>query len=81
MTDKPEKPAHPEFTPIESSMLSGYHYEPETRALTVKYKKTGQVYRYSDVGIDKFATLTGGAASPGTYFNQQIKDKHKAEKL
>ena len=83
MTAKPEKtekPPLPEFTPIESSMLSGVHYDPATRALTVKYKKTGAVYQYSDVGIDKIETLTG-AASPGTFFNQHIKDKHAGKKL
>ena len=79
MTAKPEKPPLPEFTPIESSMFSGQHYDPNTRDLTIKFKN-GTVYRYADVGADKHATLLG-AASPGRWFNDHVKPNHKAVKL
>ena len=26
---------HPEFTPIKSSMMTGYAYDPDSRALTI----------------------------------------------
>jgi hypothetical protein len=70
----------PEMTPIESSMISHHAYDPNSRKLTVKYKKTGDVYEYDDVPMDKHATFTE-SASPGKYFNDKIKPNHAGRKV
>ncbi len=70
---------HPEFTPVKSSMMTGHHYDPNTRALTVQFTG-GSVYRYDDVSADKVATLAE-SASPGSFFTSKIKGLHPATKL
>lgn len=69
----------PELTPLKSSALSGYHYDPQTRTLTVQYSNGG-VYAYADVTAEK-AEAFSGAASPGGYFAAKIRNNHAATKL
>ena len=69
-----------EFKPIESSLLSGHHYDPGTRVLTVKLRN-GSIYAYEDVPIEKVEALTGGNQSPGRYFNERIKANHVGRKV
>lgn len=66
--------ALPTMTPLESSMLKGMHYAPETRTLTVQFSN-GKSYAYSDVTAERAAALEG-SASPGRYFNDQVKGLH-----
>lgn len=70
---------HPEFTPIKSSMMSGVHYDPATRELTVQFSG-GSVYRYDDVSAERVETMMGNK-SPGGYFTASIKGLHPATKL
>lgn len=65
---------HPELSPLTSSLLSGHHYDPDTRQLHLGFN-SGQVYRYDDVGIDKAEALAG-SASPGRYFGSRIRGHH-----
>lgn len=67
-------PAPLPMTPIKSSMLSGYHHEPNSGDLTVTFKN-GKRYRYGGVGVDKVETMAG-AESPGWAFNELIRDRH-----
>ena len=69
----------PQMTPIESSMLSGHHYDPDTRKMTVTFKN-GAVHQYDDVPADKFEAFVG-SASPGRFFNDKIKINHLNRKL
>ena len=69
----------PQMTPIESSMLSGHHYDPDTRKMTVTFKN-GAVHQYDDVPIEKHTAFTG-ALSPGSYFNSRIKSTHAGRRL
>ena len=69
----------PQMTPIESYMLSGHHYDPNTRVMTVQFKN-GAIHEYHDVSIEKHTAFTG-ALSPGNYFNQRIKSNHIGRKL
>ena len=69
----------PEMMPIESSMFSHHHYEPNTRKMTVRFKN-GLLYEYDDVGIDKHTAFTENA-SPGRYFNERIKGNHVGRKV
>lgn len=69
----------PKLTPIESSSLNGYHYDPNSRVLTVQFS-SGAHYSYDDIPIEKVEALTGNK-SPGGYFAANIRDRHKATKL
>jgi hypothetical protein len=69
-----------EMTPIESSMFSHHHYEPNTRKMTVRYKKSGDLWEHDDVGMDKHTTFAANA-SPGRYFNEKIKPNHIGRKV
>lgn len=69
----------PELTPIKSSMFTGQHYNPSTRQLTVQFKN-GSVHQYEDVPAEKHNALTGNA-SPGRYFNENIKNNFAGKKL
>lgn len=65
----------PELAPIESSMFSHHHYDPNSRKLTVRLKESGKLYEYDDVPIEKNDAFLGNA-SKGRYFNQRIKGNY-----
>ena len=69
----------PEMTPIESSMFTHHHYDPNTRVMTVQFKN-GAVHEYHDVPAEKHDAFTGNA-SPGRYFIARIKPNHIGRKL
>ena len=69
----------PDLTPIESSMFSAHHYDPNSRVMTVQFKN-GAVHQYSDVPADKHTAFTGNA-SPGRYFNERIKNNFASRKI
>ena len=69
----------PPLTPIESSMFSHQHYDPNTRVLTVQYKNGG-IYQHEDVSAEKHDAFIGNK-SPGAYFNQHIKNNFASKKV
>ena len=69
----------PDLTPIDSSMFSGHHYDPNTRQMTVQFKN-GAVHVYDDVPMEKHEAFTG-ALSPGKYFNERIKSNYLSRKV
>lgn len=71
--------ADKEFAPLNSSMLEGVHYDPDTRVLTAKYRN-GATYTHHDIPAEKHAALME-AASPGSYFNAKIRDNHPGKKV
>jgi|HubBroStandDraft_3_1064219.scaffolds.fasta_scaffold42090_4 hypothetical protein len=74
----------PQLAPIESSMFSGHHYDPETRQMTVQFKKKdgtpGAVHVLRDVPMEKHAAFSQNA-SPGRYFNERIKSMYQSRKI
>lgn len=70
----------PELTPIESTALSGYHYDADSRRFTVQFTGTGRRYVYDDVPAEKVEAFRENK-SPGAYFASKIKPQHKATKL
>ena len=60
-----------EFTPVKSSNLSGVHYDPERKALTVKFK-SGGTYTYTGVPAHRYEGLLS-AESPGSYLHKHIR--------
>lgn len=69
----------PDLTPVKSSMMAGYAYDPNTRDLVVQFN-SGAAYRYSDVSAEKVEAMAGNK-SIGAYFNAKISGKHPAVKL
>jgi lysyl-tRNA synthetase class 2 len=69
----------PDLTPIESSMFTGHHYDPNTRQMTVQFKN-GSVHQYDDVPMEKHEAFSG-SASKGRYFNDHIKSNFASRKI
>lgn len=69
----------PEMTPIKSSAMTGYHYDPTTRELHVEFRP-GSIYRYEGVTAEKAEAMMGNQ-SPGSYFAANIRNTHKATKV
>lgn len=70
---------HPTFTPIASSMMKGYYYDPASRVLTVQFH-AGKPYAYADVPQAKIEAMTT-AKSAGAYFAANIRSSHAPTKL
>lgn len=68
-----------ELTPIKSSMLTGYIYDPASRVMTVEYTN-GTRYNYADVPAEKVEAFRE-SSSPGSFFAQKIRNNHAATKL
>lgn len=64
--------ARPGVTPLSSSNLSAYNYDPDTQLLTIQFA-SGRSYDYKNVPQD-VADGLGQADSPGKYFNNNIKN-------
>jgi hypothetical protein len=71
--------ALPPFTEAQSSAFSGYHIDPDARALTVQFKD-GAVWRYDDVALERL-TAFEGSDSKGAYFMRQIRPHHKGVRV
>lgn len=70
---------HPEFTPLKSSMMKGYHYDPASQVLTAQFHG-GLPYAYAGVPQAKVDAMLA-APSSGSYFAANIRSAHKATKL
>lgn len=65
-----------EWKEVVSSNISAYRYDPETKVLDIQFVNSDDTYSYDDVPqnvADGFAH----AASPGTYFRQNIKERYR----
>lgn len=62
------------MTPLNSSNLRGFDYEPRSRMLKITFQ-SGRTYVYNDVPQDVVDGLES-AESPGKYFNSSIKDTY-----
>lgn len=70
---------HPDLTPLDSSVIKGYAYDPNTRDLHIRFPN-GDVHRFADVPADKVEALKG-SQSPGSYFNRKIAGLHAGRKV
>lgn len=69
----------PDLTPLKSSAVNGYAYDPQSRQLTVEFKSGGR-YVYDDVPIER-VTAFAGSASPGSFLAKKIQSQYRATKL
>ncbi len=64
---------------VKSRDIAIVGYDPPTQALEIAFRNGG-VYRYADVPAEVHQSLMA-AASHGTYFNQNIKDRYSCSKV
>jgi KTSC domain len=69
----------PALTPVKSSAMKAYAYEPHTGTLTVEFH-SGKRWAYEGVSLER-ATAFEGAASKGRYFSDQIKPHHAGREV
>lgn len=60
------------MTPLRSSNLAGYEYDPDRQELKIQFH-SGRTYTYGSVP-ETIAEGLGSADSPGRYFHNHIKD-------
>lgn len=77
MTGK--KPKHPPLSPLKSSAITGYHYDPATETLHLGFA-SGGVHSYGGVDPKKAASLAQ-ADSVGSFFHKHIWGVHPDKKV
>jgi hypothetical protein len=60
--------------PIRSTSIASLGYSPMKRELEIKFRDTGDVYRYFDVPAEEYVAFLA-AESKGTYLNQVFKPR------
>jgi hypothetical protein len=58
--------------PVRSTSIASIGYLPAERELEIKFRSSGDVYRYFDVPGEEYAAFLA-AESKGTYLNQVFK--------
>lgn len=66
----------PTLTPVDSSALKRYAYEPATQTLFIQFP-SGNTYAYPEVSTDTWAQFQA-AESKGRFYGQHIKGKYTA---
>jgi hypothetical protein len=69
----------PALTPLKSSAIHGYHYDPQTRRLVVEFASGGR-YEHRDVPAEKVEALHG-SASPGRFYADKLRGLYGATKI
>jgi hypothetical protein len=59
---------------VRSTTIAAIGYLPATRELEIKFRATGDVYRYFDVPNEEYVAFMA-AESKGTYLNQVFKSR------
>lgn len=67
-------------TPVISSNIASVGYDPTTMTLEVEFKNGSSPYQYFDVPEPVYQEMMG-AASVGTFFNQNIRNNYRYAKL
>jgi hypothetical protein len=60
--------------PVRSTTIASIGYLPAERELEIKFRASGDVYRYFDVPSEEYAAFMA-AESKGTYLNQVFKPR------
>lgn len=58
--------------PVNSTSIAAIGYDAQRRVLDIKFRESGEIYRYYDVPPEEYAAFME-ATSKGTYLNQQFK--------
>jgi hypothetical protein len=68
------------WVPLESKMFTAAAYAAESQVLYLRFRKTGDVYRYFEFPPEQFQEFFN-AESHGRYFLSQIKGTFRYERL
>jgi hypothetical protein len=68
------------WTVLESKMLSAAAYDDSRQTLYLRFRDTGDVYRYFDFPAADYQTFLN-AESKGRFFRSQIRDHFRYERL
>jgi hypothetical protein len=68
------------WLPLESEMLGAAAYEEEKQILYLRFRKTGDVYRYFDFPAEEYQAFLA-AESHGRFFLACIRDCYQYERL
>ena len=60
--------------PVRSTSIASIGYLPASRELEIRFRASGDVYRYFDVPGEEYAAFMA-AESKGTYLNQVFKSR------
>jgi hypothetical protein len=60
--------------PVRSTSIASIAYLPKERELEIKFRASGDVYRYFDVPAEEYSAFMA-AESKGTYLNQAFKPR------
>ncbi len=60
--------------PVHSTSIASIGYLPTERELEIKFRASGDVYRYFDVPAEEYVAFIA-AESKGTYLNQTFKPR------
>ncbi len=65
---------------LESKMLSAVAYDGSKQLLYLRFRNTGDVYRYFDFPAAEYEAFLG-AASKGRFFRSQARDHFRYERM
>ena len=65
---------------LESKMLSAVAYDDSKQILYLRFRNTGEVYRYFDFPAVKYQAFLG-AESRGRFFRSHIRDHFRCERM
>lgn len=68
------------WLPIESEMFTSVAYDAEPQALYLRFRKTGDVYRYFEFPATEYQAFLG-AESHGRFFLARIRGPYRYERL
>jgi hypothetical protein len=68
------------WTALESKMLSAAAYDHSKQILYLRFRNTGDVYRYFEFPVADYQTLLS-AESKGRFFRSQIRDHFPYERM
>jgi hypothetical protein len=68
------------WLPLESKMFTSVWYDADQQVLYLRFRKTGDVYRYFEFPITEYQALLD-AESRGRFFLAHIRDRFRYERM
>ena len=68
------------WLPLESKMFTSVWYDTDKQVLYVRFRKTGDVYRYFEFPVTEYSAFLD-AESRGRFFLAHIRDRFRFERM
>jgi hypothetical protein len=68
------------WLPLESKMFTSVWYDADKQVLYLRFRKTGDVYRYFEFPVTEYSAFLG-AESRGRFFLAYIRDHFRFERM